>query len=169
MLLAFVRPEAGDPAAMARGEAQLGATLPGSFRRLLVETSNGGEVHPVASRSAPEVGLQAILGLGRGDDLDIAERLLQYQGRLPSGLVPVADAEGGNLVCLSVRSQDRGSVWFWDHELETGRGPAARRIAVAFDAFLDDLVPVTPEMPSRVVEAWIDPDLLAEFGDGADA
>ncbi len=33
-------------------------------------------------------------------------------------MLPIALAEGGNLVCLSVANDDFGSVHFWDHEAE---------------------------------------------------
>lgn len=56
------------------------------------------EVEPAVTGSASEVGIVAVLGAERGDHLDFQSRVAQYQGgRLPGGLVPVADAEGGNL------------------------------------------------------------------------
>ena len=147
-------------------EARLGARLPSDFRDLLVGVSNGGEVEPAIAASAEEVGLVAVPGAGRGDVLDIESRLAQYRGgRLPEGLIPVADAEGGNLVCLSSRADDFGTVWFWDHERELG-GDAAKQIAADFSSFVADLAPIDGTKPSVLTEAWIDPSLLAELEGG---
>lgn len=42
--------------------------------------------------------------------------MLTYRGRIPDGVLPIADDAGGNQVCLAVAGEFPGSVWFWDHE-----------------------------------------------------
>lgn len=154
------------PTAVDALESRLGARLPSEFRDLLVGVSNGGEVEPVIAASAEEVGFVAVLGADRGDHLDLESRLAQYRGgRLPVGLIPVADAEGGNLICLSARADDFGTVWFWDHERELA-GDAAQQIATDFRSFLADLAPIGGQEPTALTEAWIDPSLLAELEGG---
>ncbi len=164
MVLVFVERGPARKAAIDAVELRLGTRLPAPFRNLLTTVSNGGEVEPAAAQSAPAVGVVAVLGAERGDHLDIESRLAQYAGdRLPPGLIPVIDAEGGNLVCLSLRPDDFGTVWFWDHEQERA-GHAVTMLAAGFDDFLDDLAPPAPnEEPGSVVEAWIDPSLRAEL------
>lgn len=166
MALAFINPDPAPILAIEALESRLGSRLPSPFRELLAAVSNGGEVEPVAAQSASAVGVVAVLGAGRGDHFDLETRADQYRGdRLPGGLIPVADAEGGNLVCLSLRPDDFGTVWFWDHERELA-GDAAVQVAANFDEFLVDLAPISEvEEPSAVTEAWIDPALLAELED----
>lgn len=128
-----------------------------------MNVSNGGEVEPVGSESAADVGVVAVLGAGRGDHLDLEDRLARCRdGRMPDGLVPIADAEGGNLVCVSVRSSDFGTVWFWDHESELVEESVVR-IASDFDAFVADLCRGVGEELPTMTESWIDPSLLAEL------
>jgi hypothetical protein len=106
-----------------------------------------------------------VLGVARGDHLDLEARMVQYGGgRLPEGFLPIADAEGGNLVCLSLRSCDFGAIWFWDHEREL-EGDAVTLLAADLREFFDDLAPVSQsDEPSAVTEAWIDPAFLKELG-----
>lgn len=44
------------------------------------------------------------------------KQLLALHGRIPDGVLPIADDAGGNQVCLDVAGKFPGSVWFWDHE-----------------------------------------------------
>jgi hypothetical protein len=63
--------------------------------------------------------------------------------RLLENLVAIAHDPGGNLICLSVVGEDRGAVYFWDHEKEedvaTSRN--VRLIAPSFNEFLEKLEP----------------------------
>lgn len=83
---------------------------------------------------------------------------------LPPGCIPVAWAEGGNLVILDA---DRaGSIYFWDHELP--EDPIA--IAADFTEFLQLLQPFvtagkTAPLPSGA-KAWIDPEFLRKLRKG---
>ena len=142
-------------------------SLPSSYVEFLTSFSNGGRVEPTGPGSFPEVGLVALLGVEREDDLDIEDRIRECSdGRLPSGYIPIGDAEGGNLVCLSIGADDYGSVWFWDHEFEV---PTESLVLLArtFDQFLDDLGPPaeSADMPAPT-EAWIDPAFLLEVEGG---
>lgn len=111
------------------------------------------------------VGVVAVLGAERSDGLDIEARIVQVgEDRLPGGLIPIIDAEGGNLVCLSTRSSDFGTVWFWDHERES-EGAALSLLAADFDEFVGELSPLDDDSPVPVEEAWIDPSFLAGLGD----
>lgn len=78
--------------------------------------------------------------------------------RLPAYLLPIADAEGGNFVCLGLSPQVSG-VFFWDHETER-----AIHLAASFTGFVEALRPFDPDSvelkPGQVVSAWIDPALL---------
>lgn len=164
MALEFINPRPTTPQSVGALESRLGTQLPRSFRNLLVEVSNGGVVEPVVANSDPSIGVVAVLGAARGDALDIEDRLAQLRnGRLVAGLIPIMDAEGGNLVCLSVRQVDFGTIWFWDHEREL-EGDAATMTAPSFDAFVDDLSPLAAaESLPTVDEVWIDPVFLTEI------
>ncbi len=70
----------------------------------------------------------------------------RYRERMPSNLIPIAYDPGGNLVCLSTKGKDEGSVYFWDHENEAAVAGAPqpyydnlRLVASSFGAFLASL------------------------------
>jgi hypothetical protein len=54
-----------------------------------------------------------------------------YQGRMPAGLVPIADPDFGNLICMSLDKAAYGKIYFWDHEIAD-----LKEIAPTFDALL---------------------------------
>jgi hypothetical protein len=94
-----------------------------------------------------------------------------YENRVPQDLLPIALAEGGNLVCLGIQGKRTGMVFFWDHERETpeGRKPGhsnVSRIASNFKTLLKNLKPFKPQDvrldEEAVKEAWVDPDFLDE-------
>lgn len=96
--------------------------------------------------------------------LDIA-RILDEKASLGGQLSvqswPVADAEGGNYVCLRQEETGAWCVVFWDHELEQETA-----LNSTFSAFLESLEgcdPASVELkPGQVISAWIDPSLLTE-------
>jgi hypothetical protein len=166
--LEFIDPQPGAKDAVDRLEFRLGIQLPAPFHRLLTAVSNGGAVEPVAMGSDLRVGVVAVLGAERSDGLDIEAKIVQFgDDRLPAGLIPIIDAEGGNLVCLSTRSSDFGTVWFWDHERES-EASALSLVAAHFDEFVDDLSPLDDDLSVPVDGAWIDSSFLAGLDDDSD-
>jgi hypothetical protein len=54
-----------------------------------------------------------------------------YQGRMPIGLVPIADPDFGNQICMSLDKAAYGKIYFWDHEIAD-----LKEIAPSFEEFL---------------------------------
>ena len=54
-----------------------------------------------------------------------------YRGRIPKELVPIADPDFGNLICISLAQATYGKIYFWDHEIAD-----LKEIAPSFDALL---------------------------------
>jgi cell wall assembly regulator SMI1 len=124
-------------------EAQIGATLPEDYRAFLI-AYNGGAVsrtHFHISEAEGDSTLASFYGLHDGPTwarLDAA--FADYRGRIPAWLLPIAADEGGNAICLGLTGEDRGRIYFWDHECE-GAAPdiAVTRIAPSFRVFCDHL------------------------------
>ena len=54
-----------------------------------------------------------------------------YQGRMPKELIPIADPDFGNQICMSLTKATYGKIYFWDHEIAD-----LKEIAPSFDALL---------------------------------
>jgi hypothetical protein len=114
------------------------------------------EVDTSMSGASAGIGVEEFLGVD-----EIMQTVRQFGGRL-QGTIPVAFAEGGNLVCMGGTD---GSVWFWDHERE-GHDPLSR-VADDLDAFLAMLKPFdvgAVEFTDEEKSGWVDPELLREMG-----
>jgi len=115
--VAYLRHEPpASPELVRRLAERIGAPLPASYRDYLLEQDGG--------RLAPNnEAVKTVFGLGDvPDGSNMWRKLTTYAGRVPSWLLPVASDEYGNLFAVSLRQQDNGSVWFWDHEEEADQG-----------------------------------------------
>ena len=64
--------------------------------------------------------------------------------RYPVNMLPIAHTVGGDRILLSVKMQDRGKVYFWDHEMESEDDEEPdysnlTLIADSFDEFINGL------------------------------
>src|SRR5262249_38883564 len=112
--------ETGPPAteeSIARLEQRIGHPLPPHYRDFLGQ-HDGGPLD-LNNRSVNEV-----FGLGDGvpDFASVWNALDTYRDRVPVWLLPVASDSFGNLFAVSLRPDDRGTVWFWNHEAEADEG-----------------------------------------------
>ncbi len=155
-------------------ERQLGRQLPSDYENFLLST-NGGVPEPNRfevpqfDTGSGVTWFFGLLGEPKYRDLAYEQKVLGQ--RLPNGMIAVADAAGGNRICLSIRNRDFGCVYFWDHELESElnvESPLAQ-LATTFDEFLSILQPFDPESvelePGQVESAWIDPEFLRSLNE----
>ncbi len=66
------------------------------------------------------------------------------RGRMPAELLPIGHDPGGNLICLAYRGEQRGTIYYWDHEMEAEEGEPATwdnlyPLAKSFTEFLNGL------------------------------
>ncbi len=136
------RYSAAPPEKVAELEARVGGPLPASYREYLAQQDGG------TLSSYNNEGVETIFGIGDVPEwASLWKELDAWGDVLPSGFLPVAGDAGGNLFCLSLRDDDAGSVWFWNHELEVAEDGSAVSIEVTRSAdtwstFLDSLKPV---------------------------
>ncbi|MGX4294633.1 SMI1/KNR4 family protein [Bacillus sp. JK62] len=77
------------------------------------------EENPVASNNHLRLGL--FYGFGVDDaDFDVISMTVTYEEQIPDWIIPIADGDGGDQVCLGVKGEATGKVYFWDHELTNG-------------------------------------------------
>ena len=115
--------------------------------------NDGATPEPNAHDEHRDVAVQAFYGAA-----EARSAYRDLSDRMPPHLLPIADAEGGNFVCLGLGPRASG-VLFWDHETEE-----ATPVAASFARFLEGLFPFGPDSvelaPGQVISAWIDPALL---------
>lgn len=136
-----------DPARLAAFEVALGVTLPDDYRRFLL-AHNGGELVPVElvlpGGSEPFSSLAGpLFGLNAGPS-PLDEVFENCDGEIPAELLAFAEDVGGNLLCIGIRGERRGQIYFWDHEradpeAEEPGWANVTRLAGSFDHFLKHL------------------------------
>ncbi|WP_406590376.1 SMI1/KNR4 family protein [Bacillus atrophaeus] len=78
-------------------------------------------------------------GFGLDDnDFNIATLAETYEDQMPDWIIPIADANGGNQICLGIKGEGSGKVYFWDHELTNGVKDTFL-IADSFEDFIQSL------------------------------
>jgi hypothetical protein len=149
-MIVGIRTPAGD-ARLAEAERQLGFAIPAAYRAFL-QASDGGR--PRQGWFSSRVGVTDFLGV----DAVIAEQRAR-RGRVPADLLPIAHAEGGNLVCIALEAKEPGAIYFWDHQREhLGPEQAVERIAGSFDEFASQLrEPPRPREPAQGVHVHSNP------------
>jgi hypothetical protein len=124
-----------------RLERQVGP-LPDAYRNFLRQ-QDGGRLDDNSEAANDIFGV----GPDAPDWASLWQKLDVYKGRLPEWLLPVAADEFGNLFAVSLRDDDRGTVWFWDHEEEADEDepPTEENLeyrAPDWQTFLDSLEPL---------------------------
>ena len=164
--------------AVREAERQLEVSLPSEYRTFLMMVPMGRKpednIFRTTAEDDPGVGVRSFFGVGLpedpGQDIDLVRRYDFYRDRIPSWTVPIGEDDTGNLILISVRQDDEGSVWFWDHELEAEEGESASEanltfLADRFDEFLSRLEPFSvDDLPSgEGGPAWMDPAFAEEM------
>lgn len=126
-------------------EEKLDISLPSDYRSFLL-SYNGGKPDPAAF-PLPEnpVDTHAMVDwfycIHDGDPYDLETFLNIMTTRIPNGLLPIAIDPGGNQICIQVVGDERGKIYFWDHEEEPFHDPqdydGTLLIANNFSEFLD--------------------------------
>jgi hypothetical protein len=60
--------------------------------------------------------LSVFFGFSSREAYNIEKRLDTYSGRMPSNFLPIASDPGGNIVVMSVSGEDRGKIYYWNHD-----------------------------------------------------
>ena len=127
--------------------AEVGQSIPPSYKAFLAEHDGGRPVRsaftferdnePKRDRVRRFLGLSPVPPPGE----NLVETAMSLAGRVPDGVLPIAEDSLGNVVCLDGRDGGDGPVLFWDHEYEGDPADEANLYVVApnFRTFLDGL------------------------------
>ena len=135
-----------DAARLAAFEARIAAALPADYREFLV-THNGGGFVPdeivLPGAAEPHATVGTVFGLHDGPN-GLEAAFGNVLGEVPAELLAFAEDVGGDLLCIGIRGEHYGRVYYWDHERST---PGADQpgwdnvtlLAGSFGAFVDAL------------------------------
>lgn len=105
-------------------EKLIGAALPEEYREFLIRC-NGGYVggRYWFHGEGPEgeevgAGVHHIGGFRQESPFSLPRNHDCYRGRIPADLIWIHDDPFGNAICLGIRGEHRGRIYFWDHEEE---------------------------------------------------
>jgi hypothetical protein len=106
-----------DWARLAAFEARLGTALPADYRQFLF-AHNGGKFVPeeivLPCQAEPFATLGPLFGLHDGP-LSLEAVYENVEGEIPAEVLAFGEDVGGNLLCIGIRGDHRGKVYFWDH------------------------------------------------------
>ena len=158
-------------AQVAEAERTLGFRLPPEYTEWLTSVANGSRVELATIDDRGMMALTAVYGVGRTDRLNLTGHRQVFDYLFDSGMLPIGDSEGGNQVCLSLRPDDYGSVWFANHEFEPGIDPEAllwfAKDWADFAARAEQPSYVTdpPELTGEA-RVWVDPEFARMLIEG---
>lgn len=152
-----------------------GVDLPLDYREFLLEY--GGcfildnrmyqpiEITPVT----PKDGFHSIGGFyGITNDSYKIELVIQsYMDILGSDVMPIADADGGDLICMGLKNQYRGKVYYWYHEGETIDEEGKEYFYLIANSFEEFILKFTPHEIEKSlnlddIKLFLDEDLLKD-------
>lgn len=137
---------------LSRFESRLGAKLPESYRSFLLQYNGATWVDKrfLVSPSEGSSNIHHVHGIHQGPEYRQLESAIErFRGRMPDWCIPIADDEAGNQVCISVREDDKGRIYFWDHETNE-----LVLVSATFEQFLESLSPepVSADEMDEIIE-----------------
>ncbi len=109
-------------------EQQLNIQFPDDYRRFLL-AHNGGRPEPsvfdiIEGESAfTDSMVDWFYCIDPGDyHFHIVKKAKVFKDRMPPEFIPIGCDPGGNQICLVVAGEDKGMIFFWDHEQEMDEG-----------------------------------------------
>lgn len=156
-------------------ERLYGVDLPLNYKEFLLEY--GGcfikdnrmyqpiEVNPVT----PKDGFDSIGGFYgiTSDAYDIESIIQTYKGILGSLVMPIADADGGDLICIGLKDKYREKIYYWYHEGKTTDEDGKEYFYLIANTFEEFILKFRPHERERTVnlddiELFLDKDLLKD-------
>lgn len=78
-------------------------------------------VKGLAGKPAPRYEVRPFWEFYGGEDAprySFAEAIALYKDRMPDTIIPIGDDGFGHLICLGIKGEERGKVYYWDYENE---------------------------------------------------
>lgn len=103
-------------------EKMHGVALPKEYREFLLISHDGffdNIIEFTPKNSAPRTTSDAVQYFdGFYGINELNEQIDRYGSRMPASLLPIGECPGGNLICLGVKEDVVGNIFYWNHENE---------------------------------------------------
>jgi hypothetical protein len=103
-------------------EQYLECKFPEDYREFLLEYNGGIPSKNILSfiekNNKTEDYIDIFFGICDDDIYGLKSNNNSYINRIPSNTIAIACDPGGNLFLISIRGEDYGQIYFWDHEEE---------------------------------------------------
>ncbi len=176
MAITIVKPNKKiDLGAVEQFEAAVGEKLPDDYREFLL-TFNGGKPEDnefAIPHGKNEAGVNRFYGLlDERQSGDLLHELEVMVSRIPEKMLLIGDDSSGNYICLSLRPDTFGQLFFWDHELEASEGdPATFSNLFFIDSSFNDFFSKLNKFdlsqvrlkPGQVKRIWRNPNFKPRF------
>ena len=151
-------------------EREFTITLPNEYRSFLSNYGNFIVNEDYYYRAmepspwSPQDGFESVdffYGLDN-DKKDLKYNIRQYRDQINENVIPIASSPGDNQICIGVKGDYEGKIYFWDHESEGGKD--LYLIAPSFYAFIMSFQKHKRKIDIDLndVELKLDDDLLKE-------
>lgn len=153
-------------------EKNNGFKLPKEYIDFL-ETYNGGRPEAnIVKLKGCEIEsflIDTFLGVNLDNNDDIVYQFNILNKRIPKKCVPIADVEGGNVICMNLSTEKSGYIYLWDHELELlyGERITVDNMYFVAESFTEFLCMIERHNPKneklsdyKVLEVYVNPEFL---------
>lgn len=108
--------------ALIKQEDYFNCHFPKDYKEFLLEY-NGGVPEKTLIYFGDDGGIiKFFLGFSDDSIYGVFDIYCRFIDRIPSNTLPIARDPGGNLFLMSIRGDDYGKIYFWDHEEESYEG-----------------------------------------------
>ena len=112
------------PGDIVKFEDYLQVSLPSAYKEFLLELSNQGEprkslLHYVGIDGRNQEGnIEFFHNLSEDANHNLIRIKYFYENRIPNNALPIAEILGGDQICMRLTGEDKGAIFYWDHEYE---------------------------------------------------
>lgn len=144
-------------------EKKYNVNLPTAYRQFLFEYGGGYIKDDYCYRALENSPLTPKDGYNSTDYFygsDIADNMKIYIEELEQKLIPIADAGGGDFICIGVNGEYREKIYYWAHEKDGDLKERLYLIANTFEEFILSFEMHEQEISLDDIELFLDDDLL---------
>lgn len=118
-------------------------TLPKEYRDFLLKYNGGIPVPDAFDFANKNSGstIDTFYGFVEEDVNNLVSNIKDYRNRIPKSLFPIASDVFGNNICIGIKDDVYGKIYFWDHESEKSKPDFSNITFVSdsFDKFINSL------------------------------